>query len=115
MKNELFSKTLAQIVDENHKAAAIFEKYDLDFCCKGKRSLQLPAKKGACLLKQLQKSWGLHLIPMDQLRRSQANFHWPRWQIILFQFITITQDKNYLKFFITCKRYLPNMGTGIVN
>jgi len=30
---------LAQIVDENHKAAAIFEKYNLDFCCKGKRSL----------------------------------------------------------------------------
>src|SRR5258705_524431 len=27
MKNELSSKTLAQIVDENHKAAAIFEKF----------------------------------------------------------------------------------------
>jgi regulator of cell morphogenesis and NO signaling len=40
MKNELSSKTLAQIVDENHKAAVIFEKYALDFCCKGKRSLQ---------------------------------------------------------------------------
>ena len=40
MKNELSTKTLAQIVDENHKAAAIFEKYALDFCCKGKRSLQ---------------------------------------------------------------------------
>lgn len=40
MKNELSCKTLAQIVDENHKAAAIFEKYALDFCCKGKRSLQ---------------------------------------------------------------------------
>ena len=40
MKNELFSKTLAQIVDENHKAATIFEKYTFDFCCKGKRSLQ---------------------------------------------------------------------------
>src|SRR5262245_53899119 len=40
MKNQLFSKTLAQIVNENHKAATIFEKYDLDFCCKGKRSLE---------------------------------------------------------------------------
>ena len=40
MNNELFSKTLAQIVTENHKAATVFEKYDLDFCCKGKRSLQ---------------------------------------------------------------------------
>ncbi len=40
MKSELFSKTLAQIVNENHKAATIFEKYDLDFCCRGKRSLR---------------------------------------------------------------------------
>lgn len=48
MKKELFSKTLAQIVNENHKAATIFEKYDLDFCCKGKRSLQ-----AACEERQL--------------------------------------------------------------
>jgi len=39
MKNEIFSKTLAQIVSDNHKAAAVFEKYSLDFCCKGKRTL----------------------------------------------------------------------------
>src|SRR6266496_825527 len=40
MKNELFSKTLAQIVNENHQTASVFEKYNLDFCCNGKRSLQ---------------------------------------------------------------------------
>ena len=38
--NKLTDKTLAQIVNGNHQAAAIFEKYHLDFCCKGKRSLQ---------------------------------------------------------------------------
>lgn len=36
----LTSQTLAQIVTTNHRAAAVFEKYHLDFCCKGKRSLQ---------------------------------------------------------------------------
>ena len=36
----LGSLTLAQIVKSNHKAASVFEKYHLDFCCKGKRSLQ---------------------------------------------------------------------------
>ena len=36
----LSSKTLAQIVNENHKAAYVFEKYHLDFCCKGKRLLK---------------------------------------------------------------------------
>jgi regulator of cell morphogenesis and NO signaling len=38
--NELKSKTLAQIVTEDHRAAAVFEKFHLDFCCKGKRTLE---------------------------------------------------------------------------
>lgn len=37
---ELSAKSLAQIVTSNHKAAMVFEKYQLDFCCKGKRTLQ---------------------------------------------------------------------------
>jgi regulator of cell morphogenesis and NO signaling len=40
MKNDFVSKTLAQIVKENYQTASVFEKYNLDFCCKGKRSLQ---------------------------------------------------------------------------
>lgn len=36
----LKSKSLAQIVNENYKTAHVFEKYHLDFCCKGKRLLQ---------------------------------------------------------------------------
>lgn len=38
--NELLTKSLAQIVNNDHRAASVFEKYHLDFCCKGKRSLQ---------------------------------------------------------------------------
>jgi len=37
---ELNNKTLAQIVSADHRAASVFEKYNLDFCCNGKRSLQ---------------------------------------------------------------------------
>jgi regulator of cell morphogenesis and NO signaling len=36
---ELMNKTLSQIVTENYQAARVFEKYGLDFCCKGKRPL----------------------------------------------------------------------------
>jgi regulator of cell morphogenesis and NO signaling len=32
--------TLASIVADKHEAAAVFEKYQLDFCCRGKRTLQ---------------------------------------------------------------------------
>lgn len=38
--NNLMTKSLAQIVNNNHRAASVFEKYQLDFCCKGKRSLE---------------------------------------------------------------------------
>jgi len=38
--NELRNKTLSQIVTEHYQAAPIFEKYGLDFCCKGKRALE---------------------------------------------------------------------------
>jgi regulator of cell morphogenesis and NO signaling len=37
---ELMTRSLAQIVNEDHRTATVFEKYDLDFCCKGKRSLR---------------------------------------------------------------------------
>lgn len=40
MSEKFSSLTLAQIVNNNHKAASVFEKYHLDFCCKGKRSLE---------------------------------------------------------------------------
>lgn len=40
MNESLSSLSLAQIVNSNHQAASVFEKYHLDFCCKGKRSLE---------------------------------------------------------------------------
>ena len=40
MNQSLSALSLAQIVNSNHKAASVFEKYHLDFCCKGKRSLE---------------------------------------------------------------------------
>src|ERR1044071_808939 len=51
MSNQLSFLTLAQIVNTNHKAASVFEKYHLDFCCKGKRSLQQ-----ACVEQQIELS-----------------------------------------------------------
>ena len=37
--NELLNKTLSEIVTGNYQTAQVFEKYGLDFCCKGKRQL----------------------------------------------------------------------------
>ena len=38
--NELLTKPLSQIVNEQYQTASVFEKYNLDYCCKGKRSLR---------------------------------------------------------------------------
>lgn len=35
----ILQETLAGIIREHHPAAAVFEKYHLDYCCKGKRPL----------------------------------------------------------------------------
>ena len=51
MNKTISSLSLAQIVNSNHKAASVFEKYRLDFCCKGKRSLEV-----ACEEQQLEVS-----------------------------------------------------------
>ena len=68
--NELMTKSLAQIVKEDHRAATVFEKYHLDFCCKGKRSLQqacaesqLPAEELIAALNNTVKpdSYSVHL------------------------------------------------------
>ena len=37
--NTILNKTLSSIVTENYQAAKVFEKYGLDFCCKGKKPL----------------------------------------------------------------------------
>ncbi len=40
IKNDLRDFTLSEIVKDNFRTAAIFEKYSLDFCCNGKRTLK---------------------------------------------------------------------------
>jgi regulator of cell morphogenesis and NO signaling len=47
---ELLNKTISQIVTDHHQTAPVFEKYGIDFCCKGKRPLI-----DACAEKQLNK------------------------------------------------------------
>lgn len=45
---ELVTKTLAELVTDNIRAAIVFEEFDLDFCCRGNRTL-----KEACAEKNI--------------------------------------------------------------
>lgn len=79
MNNSLSSLTLAQIVNNNHQAASIFEKYHLDFCCKGKRSLaqacseqQLPVSRVAEELEDIfAKGNKRQMVDFDQMNLTQ--------------------------------------------
>jgi regulator of cell morphogenesis and NO signaling len=80
---ELNTQSLAQIVTSDHRAAAIFEKYHLDFCCKGKRSLQqacneqqLPANDIVIELEKiLQEDPNCGSMNFDQLSLTQLADH----------------------------------------
>jgi regulator of cell morphogenesis and NO signaling len=78
MSLPLTSLTLAQIVTNNHKAAAVFEKYHLDFCCKGKRSLaqacteqQLPLDSIATELETVFAETGNSLVDFEKMTLAQ--------------------------------------------
>jgi regulator of cell morphogenesis and NO signaling len=71
-------QTLAGIVTGNHRAAAVFEKYQLDFCCRGKRSLlqacsekQLSANRVIAELQALEVTPAQQSFPFEALQASR--------------------------------------------
>jgi regulator of cell morphogenesis and NO signaling len=72
MNHSIHKKTLAQIVTLNPAAAALFEKYELDFCCKGKRTIseacQEDVVKQSTIEHELEKIFAADLtLPDDKL------------------------------------------------
>lgn len=49
------NKTLGQIVTEDHRAATLMAKYRLDFCCKGKRTLETACDEQHISVEELMK------------------------------------------------------------
>ncbi|MEI7471921.1 MAG: iron-sulfur cluster repair di-iron protein [Ferruginibacter sp.] len=81
MKN-LAEQTLASIVISNHHAAPILEKYQLDFCCKGKKTL-----KDACIEKGLDH---------DSLSAELFAIEIPRQDTLPFNEMSLTALINYI-------------------
>lgn len=79
---EIKELTLAQIVNNNHKAANVFEKYHLDFCCKGKRTL-----KQACAEQQL---------PLTEVTHDLENILTTVETSVEFEKMTLTQLSEYI-------------------
>lgn len=49
----LINKPLSAIVTENHETAQVFNKYGLDFCCNGKRTLNAACEKKDLLIEDV--------------------------------------------------------------
>jgi len=64
--NNLTTKSLSDIVRENYQAAPVFEKYGLDFCCKGKRSLLSACQEKGIELQEITKELSQALSSGEQ-------------------------------------------------
>jgi regulator of cell morphogenesis and NO signaling len=81
--NELSTQTLAQIVKNNYRTAAIFEKYHLDFCCKGKRTLESACAEQQLPIKEI-------VSELETIFTNQNNVHSD------FDSMTLTGLCNYI-------------------
>lgn len=78
----LINQTLASLVTNNHRAVTILEKYNLDFCCKGKRTLEeacheksIDAEAIAKEISSLSQSADNRLMPFTEMSVEQLISH----------------------------------------
>jgi regulator of cell morphogenesis and NO signaling len=81
---QLLNKTLAQIVTEKHQAASVFEKYHLDFCCKGKRPLSDAIREKELSAEQV-------VNELEEVFAKNANN-----DAALFHYIQLSQLSDYI-------------------
>jgi regulator of cell morphogenesis and NO signaling len=93
--NQLTSKTLAQIVTGNHRTATVLEKYHLDFCCKGKRSLQQACVEQNISIDELAKE--LENLSSQSPGAGQAAFPFDRLSLTELVNYIVTAHHDYIK------------------
>lgn len=89
--NELTSQTLAQIVTNDHRSASVFEKYNLDFCCKGKRSLAQACKEQNISIEEL-------LPKLETIStKSDTTFRYDKFSLTELTDYIVSTHHNYIK------------------
>jgi regulator of cell morphogenesis and NO signaling len=61
-------QTLASLVTQNHQTVSVLEKYNLDFCCKGKRTLAEACKEKSLPLESILKELQQFTAPEEKLQ-----------------------------------------------
>lgn len=65
------NQSLGQIVTEQYYAARVFEKYGLDFCCKGKRTLSSACAEQGLEVDSILNDWKLTLSALTRKHNFQ--------------------------------------------
>ncbi len=89
----LSNKSLAQIVSGNHKAALVLEKYHLDFCCKGKRTLEQACSENNIAIQDVV----TELEKADQPDSSTARVNFENLPLSLLADYIISTHHSYVK------------------
>lgn len=91
-ENNFTTLTLSDIVKLNFKTAEVFEKYNLDFCCKGNKPLNTACKEAG-----VNESTVLsELTGLDEFQGSTVNYE--EWELdFLIDYIINTHHKYVLK------------------
>ena len=84
------SSSLAEIVTKNFRAATVFEKYQLDYCCKGKRSLQ-----DACMEKSLALQTILDELQSAEKPNQNPEYSFPFDRLSLGNLIDFIQENHH--------------------
>lgn len=79
---QLISKTLSDIVNEKFQTATVFEKYHLDYCCKGRRSLQQACEE--------------QNVPVNEIIEELNNVYIPGTDAIDFNCLKLGQLAEYI-------------------
>ena len=61
-------QTLASLVTQHHQTAGILEKYNLDFCCKGKRTLAAACEEKNISLENILTELQQYTAPEEKLQ-----------------------------------------------
>jgi regulator of cell morphogenesis and NO signaling len=84
--------TLSQIVSKNFRAAGVFEKYSLDFCCRGNKSLS-----EACIEKNLNEEEILTELQNAEISSNSSFLRTAGWGLDFLVDYIINNHHNYVR------------------
>jgi regulator of cell morphogenesis and NO signaling len=104
--SEYKTQTLSEIVKNNFKAAAVLEKFNLDFCCKGNKLLST-----ACLEKGIDEKE--LLVDLERIKVNEnSSYNYESWGLdFLIDYIVNTHHNYVLKMIPTISEHVNKVAS----